>query len=56
MQMIEAAASRDESHGDTYAMLQRLTAAQNHLPLSIEMAQIERRALEEAEQEANPLS
>src|SRR3954453_5592205 len=30
MQMIEAAASRDLSHGDTYAMLQRLTAAQSH--------------------------
>jgi hypothetical protein len=53
MQMIEATASRDQSHGDTYALLQRLTAAQTHLPLSIEMAQIERRALEEAEQETN---
>lgn len=51
MQMIEATASRDQSHGDTYAMLQRLTAAQSHLPLSIEIAQLERHALEEAEQE-----
>lgn len=52
MQMIEAAASRDQSHSETYAMLQRLTAAQSHLPLSLEMAQMERQALEEAEQEA----
>src|SRR5215813_1997217 len=56
MQMIEAAASRDQSHGDTYAMLQRLTSAQSHLPLSIEIAQMERRALEEAEQETNQVS
>jgi len=48
MQMIEAAASRDLSHGDTYAMLQRLSTAQAHLPLTIEMAQLERQALEEA--------
>lgn len=53
MQMIEAAASRDLSHGDTYAMLQRLTAAQEHLPLAIEIAQLERHALSEAEQETN---
>jgi hypothetical protein len=53
MQMIEAAASRDQSHSETFAMLQRLTAAQSHLPLSLEMAQLERRALEEAEQEVN---
>lgn len=56
MQMIEAAASRDQSHSETYAMLQRLTAAQSHLPLSIEMAQLERRALEEAEEEVNQSS
>lgn len=51
LQMIEAAASRDLSHDETYLMLQRLSAAQDHLPLSIEMAQLERRALEEAEHE-----
>lgn len=56
MQMIEAAASRDLNHGDTYAMLQRLSAAQQHLPLAIEMAQLERRALEEAEPETNQIS
>ncbi|MCU1263858.1 MAG: hypothetical protein JWM21_176 [Acidobacteria bacterium] len=56
MQMIEATASRDLSHGDTYAMLQRLSAAQQHLPLTIEMAQIERRALEESEAETNQVS
>src|SRR5258708_7873046 len=49
MQMIEATASRDLSHGDTYVMLQRLTVAQEHLPLTIEMAQQERHALEAAE-------
>lgn len=51
MQMIEAAASRDLSHGETYLMQQRLNATQEHLPLAIEMAQIERRALEEAERD-----
>jgi hypothetical protein len=56
MQMIEAAASRDLSHGDTYAMLQRLSTAQEHLPLTIEMAQLDRRALAEAEAETNQTS
>ena len=51
MQMIEAAASRDLNHGDTYVMLQRLTASQEHLPLTFEMAQLERNALDEAEEE-----
>ncbi len=51
LQTIEAAASRDLSHGESYLMLQRLSAAQEHLPLSIEMSQIEQRALEEAEDE-----
>jgi hypothetical protein len=56
MQMIEAAESRELGHGETYAMLQRLTAAQEHLPLSIEMAQLERRTLKEAEGEINRVS
>lgn len=51
LQTIEAAGSRNLSHGDSYQMLQRLTAAQEHLPLSLEMAQLEQRALEEAEHE-----
>lgn len=51
MQMIEAAASRDLSHSETYLMLQRLASAQEHLPLTMEIAQLERRALDEAEQE-----
>ena len=51
LQTIEAAASRNLSHDENYQMLQRLSAAQAHLPLSIEMDQIERRALEEAQQE-----
>ena len=51
LQTIEAAASRNLSHDGNYQMLQRLSAAQTHLPLSIEMDQIERRALEEAQQE-----
>ncbi len=49
MHMVEAAASRDQSHNETYAMLQRLTDAQTHLPLSIEMAQMEKQALKELE-------
>ena len=51
MQMIEAAASRDFNYSDTYVMLQRLTAAQEHLPLTIEMGQLERHAQDEAEEE-----
>jgi hypothetical protein len=51
LQMIEAAASRDLSYSESYRMLQRLTSAQEHLPLSIEMAQLEHRLLEEAEEE-----
>ena len=51
LQMIEAAASRDLGHYETYAMLQRLSSSQQYLPLSLEMAQIERRALQEAEHE-----
>ena len=49
LQTIEAAASRNLSHGESYLMLQRLSAAQEHLPLSMEMAQLEQQALEEAE-------
>jgi hypothetical protein len=51
MQMIEAAASRDHSHGDTYLMQERLNLSQDNLPLVMEMAQMERRALEEAKKE-----
>lgn len=51
MQMIEATASRDLSHEETYLMQERLSLSQEHLPLVIEMAQMERRALEEAEKE-----
>jgi uncharacterized membrane protein YkoI len=51
LQMIEAAASRDLNNNETFAMLQRLTSAQEHLPLSLEMARIEARALREAEGE-----
>jgi hypothetical protein len=56
MQMIEAAASRDVSHGETYLMQERLSLAQEHLPLVIEMAQMERRALEEAEQDLKEIT
>lgn len=48
---IEASASRNLSHGESHQMLQRLSAAQEHLPLSLEMAQLEQHALEEAERE-----
>src|SRR5205807_8360154 len=34
LQMIEAAASRDLTHSESNLMLQRLSAAQEHLPLS----------------------
>jgi hypothetical protein len=49
LQTIEAAASRNLSHGESYLMMQRLSAAQEHLPLSMEMAKLEQQALEEAQ-------
>ena len=47
LQMIEAAASRSLSQSETDLMLSRLSAAQSYLPLTIEMAELERQAAKE---------
>lgn len=47
LQMIEAAASRSLGQAETDLMLRRLSAAQEHLPLSIEMAKLEHQAAKE---------
>ncbi|HYN24643.1 MAG TPA: hypothetical protein VES69_06310, partial [Pyrinomonadaceae bacterium] len=49
LQTIEAAASRSLNQAETQAMLRRLSATQEHLPLVIEMDQLERKTLQEAE-------
>jgi hypothetical protein len=49
LQMIEAAASRSLSQNETDLMLRRLSAAQSQLPLTIEMAKLEREAAQEIE-------
>lgn len=49
LQTIEAAASRSLNQAETYSMLRRLSTTQEHLPLVIEMDQLERKALREAE-------
>lgn len=51
LQTIEAAASRSLNQGETEAMLRRLSATQEHLPLVIEMDQLERKTLREAERD-----
>ncbi len=51
LQTIEAAASRALNQVESAAMLRRLSAMQEHVPLVIEMAQLERKMLQEAEQE-----
>jgi len=51
LQTIEAAASRTLNLPETQAMLRRLSATQEHLPLVIEMAQLERKTLQEAERD-----
>lgn len=48
LQTIEAAASRSPNQVETQAMLRRLSATQEHLPLIIEMDQLERKTLLEA--------
>ena len=47
LQMIEAAASRSLSQSETDLMLSRLSAAQSYLPLTFEMAELERQAAKE---------
>lgn len=49
LQTIEAAASRSLTQAETDLMLRRLSAAQSHLPLAIEMAKLERQASQELE-------
>jgi hypothetical protein len=49
LQTIEAAASRGLNLPETQAMLRRLSATQEHLPLAIEMDELERKILQEAE-------
>lgn len=51
LQTIEAAVSRSLSQSETHAMLRRLSATQEHLPLVIEMDQLERKTLQEAERD-----
>jgi len=51
LQTIEAAASRRLNQAETHAMLRRLSATQEHLPLVIEMDQLERKTLQEAERD-----
>ena len=51
LQTIEAAASRSLNQAETQAMLRRLSATQEHLPLVIEMDQLERKTLQEAERD-----
>lgn len=50
LQTIEAAANRSLSQNETDLMLRRLAAAQEHFPLSLEMASLEREALLETRQ------
>jgi len=53
LQTIEAAASRSLSQAESQAMLRRLSATQEHLPLVIEMHRLEQKTLQEAERELN---
>jgi hypothetical protein len=55
LQMIEASASRTLNQTDTDLMLRRLTAAQEHLPLSIEMAKLQQEAVREADLEVKTM-
>ena len=51
LQTIEAAAGRSLNQAETHAMLRRLSATQEHLPLVIEMDRLERKTLKEAERD-----
>jgi hypothetical protein len=48
LQMIEATASRNMDQAETELMMRRLSAAQDQLPLVLEMAHLEQQALREA--------
>lgn len=52
LQTIEASASRELNQAETDMMLRRLSSAQEHLPLAIEMAKLEQEALREVDREA----
>jgi hypothetical protein len=47
--MIEATVSRNLDQAETDLMMRRLNATQDQLPLVLEMAQLEKQALKEAE-------
>jgi hypothetical protein len=49
LQMIEATVSRNLDQAETDLMMRRLNATQDQLPLVLEMAQLEKQALKEAE-------
>ncbi len=51
LQTIEAAASRSLNQAETHAMVRRMSTTQDHLPLVIEMDQLERKSLQEAERD-----
>ena len=54
LQEIEATASRKLNQEETDLMMQRLGATQDQIPLVLEMAQLERQALQEAHSLTNP--
>lgn len=54
LQTIEAAANRSLSQNETDVMLRRLAASQEHFPLALEMANLERDALLELEESDEP--
>ena len=55
LQEIEATATRKLNQEETDLMMQRLGSTQNQLPLVLEMAQLERQALQEPDSLANTL-
>ena len=55
LQEIEATASRNLNDEETDLMMQRLGATQDQLPLVLEMAQLERQTVKEAQKLAAPL-
>lgn len=55
LQEIEATASRKLNQEETDLMMERLGSSQNQMPLVLEMAQLERQALKEADSLANTI-
>ena len=55
LQEIEATASRKLNDEETEMMMQRLGATQDQLPLVLEIAQMERQSLKEAQTMSGPL-